>query len=92
MDEETWTTLDSFVSGFLVTRDFTPTLIPQSGSKKVAFSFPATPELYRALREYNDGATVCAVRFAASVKMLKSQIFSMRKSEEERHDDRLTRR
>lgn len=82
MSNEQYTTLDSFVSGFLVTRGFQPSLIPQNGNRKIAFSFPASPDLYKALNDYNNGALIEASRFALTVKALKSQIFSMRRSEE----------
>jgi hypothetical protein len=72
-----------------VTRGFQPVLIPQNGSRsKIALSFPATPELYKALNEYNSGALIEASRFALTVKSLKSQIFSMKMSEEKNHDNR----
>jgi hypothetical protein len=89
MNQERWTTLDSFVSAFLVTRGFQPVLVPQYGnSSKIAFSFPATPKLYQALNEYNSGALIEASRFALTVKSLKSQIFSMKMSEEKDNDSR----
>ena len=83
MNNEKWTTLDAFVSGFLVTQGFQPSLIPQNGNKKIAFAFPATPELYKALNEYNNGALIEASRFALTVKSLKSQIFSMKTNNEQ---------
>jgi hypothetical protein len=87
MSEERWTTLDSFVSGFLATQGFQPSLISQNGNKKIAFSFPATPELYKALNEYNNGALIEASRFALTVKSLKSQIFSMKTNNEQRREE-----
>lgn len=88
MNQEHWTTLDAFISGFLVTQGFTPTLIPQNGHRsKIAFSFPATPALYKALNEYNNGALIEASRFALTVKSLKSQIFSMKTNNEQRSEE-----
>ncbi len=88
MNQERWSTLDSYVTGFLVTRGFQPSLIPQNGHRsKIAFSFPATPELYKALHEYSNGAMVEAARFALTVKALKSQIFSMKTNNEPRGEE-----
>jgi len=88
MNQERWSTLDSYVAGFLVTRGFQPSLIPQNGHKsKIAFSFAATPELYKALHEYTSGATIEASRFALTVKALKSQIFSMKTNNEPRSEE-----
>ena len=87
MSSEQWTTLDSFVSGYLVSQGFTASLVPQNGNRKIAFSFPATPELYKALNEYNNGALIEASRFALTVKALKSQIFSMKTNNEQRSEE-----
>jgi hypothetical protein len=87
MNQEHWTTLDAFISGFLVTQGFTPSLISQNGNRKIAFSFPSSPELYKALNEYNNGALIEASRFALTVKALKSQIFSMKTNNEQRSED-----
>jgi hypothetical protein len=70
MAERHITTLDSTISGFTVTRGFAPSLIPQNCSKKIAFCFLTTPELYKALSDVNNGTLIEASRFALIVKAL----------------------
>ncbi len=76
-----FTTLDAYMAGFLVLRGFTPELIEQG--PKVVFSFIRTDALLDALSQYNAGATVEAVRFALTIKTLKSQIFSLRRNKDD---------
>ncbi len=87
MNQERWTTLDAFISAYLVTQGFNPSLISQNNNRKIAFSFPATPELYKALNAYNSGALIAASKFALTVKSLKSQIFSMKTNNEPRSEE-----
>ena len=81
-----FTTLDAYLAGFLVLSGFKPDLIEQG--PKVVFSFTKTDALLDALSQYNAGATVEAVRFALTIKTLKSQIFSMRRNKEYRYEQR----
>jgi ABC-type branched-subunit amino acid transport system substrate-binding protein len=76
--ERVFTTLDAYTAGYLFLNNFTPELI-QQGSK-VVFVFSASDDLYSQLSNYNNGATVEAVRFAGAIKNLKSQIFSLRRN------------
>lgn len=75
-----YTTLDAYQAGFLTLRSFIPKLIEQGD--KVVFAFDASDSLYQAITEYNAGAMVEASRFALAIKALKSQIYSLRRSNE----------
>lgn len=77
-----FTTLDAYLSGFLVLKGFTPSLIPQDNGNKIVFAFHATEDLYQEITNYNTGAKVEADRFALAIKNLKSQIFSLRRRKE----------
>lgn len=83
-----YTTLDSYQAGFLVIKGFRPSLRKSGASQKIVYEFQASEDLYDTLAEYHNGAIVEALQFALSVKTLKSQIFSMRRSEDEIHDNR----
>lgn len=78
-----YTTLDAYQAGFLTLRGFTPQLVDQSG--KIVFVFIQSDELLKELADYNAGAVVEAARFAFAIKMLKSQIHSMRREKETSH-------
>jgi Domain of unknown function (DUF5659) len=78
--EQLYTTLDSYVSGFLTLRGFLPKLVDQNG--KIIFVFNQSDELLRSLADYNTGAVVEAARFAFAIKTLKSQIHSIRRNKE----------
>lgn len=56
-------------------------MVNQKG--KVIFVFSVSETLQRDLDDYNSGATVEAFRLAAAIKILKSQIHSMRRDKEE---------
>lgn len=75
-----FSTLDSYLAGFLVLLSFIPELISQR-SGKVAFVFDASPALYEAIAAYQNGAQVDAFRFALAVKGLKTQIFSKKEND-----------
>jgi len=79
-EQKFYTTLDSYQSGFLLLNGYTPELIEQGN--KVVFCFDATEKLYQTLSDYNNGATVEAIRFTLAIKNLKSQIFSMKMNKE----------
>lgn len=81
--EKVFTTLDAYLSGFLTLKGFTPELVDQGD--KVVFVFSASDGLYQAISEYNSGATVEAVRLVLATKALKSQIHSLRRNNEKRH-------
>ncbi len=73
---EKFTTLDAYLSSFLVLKGIAPELIANNG--KIVFSFPLTNKLDDAIRNYNSGAMVQAAQFAMTVKNLKARIFSMK--------------
>ena len=75
-----FTTLDAYLSGYLVLKNFIPKLIEQG--EKVVFSFDASDELYKTINEYNSGALVEASSLALATKALKSQIHSLRRNKE----------
>jgi hypothetical protein len=79
-EKKDFTTLDSYLAGYLSLRGFAATLVSQGD--KVVFIFEATDDLYRTLEDYNTGATIEALRFALTVKTLKSQIYSIRRNHE----------
>jgi hypothetical protein len=76
-----WTTLDAYLTTYLERIKGLPlTLkIEQHGTTKVVFSFPSTPELHKAIDEYNRGATVEAALFARGIKDLKTQVIELKK-------------
>lgn len=76
--EKIHTTMDAYTAGWLTLKGFTPRLIEQG--YKIVFCFDATPELFQSINEYNSGASVEAIRFSLTIKTLKSQIHSLRKS------------
>ena len=78
-----YSTLDAYQAGFLTLRGHDPTLVSQG--KKIVFVFSGTDRLYGDLSDYHSGATVEALRLAIAVKSLKSQIFSMKRGNEESH-------
>lgn len=79
-EKDVFTTLDAYISGFLVMRGFIPKLVQQRS--KVVFSFQSSDKLFEAISDYNSGANVQAVSFALAVKTLKSRIFSLRRNKE----------
>jgi hypothetical protein len=78
-----FTTLDAYLAGYLSLKGFMPELIQQG--PKVVFSFKDTPDLNQAISAYNAGEEVEAFRFVMSVKTLKSRIFSLRKNKDTYH-------
>ncbi len=74
--KKVFTSLDSYLSGYLTLNGFIPKLINQG--EKVVFSFDASDELHKTIAEYNLGAKVEAVRFALIVEDLKSQVFLLK--------------
>ena len=78
--KKVFTTLDSYISGYLTLKGFIPKLIKQGD--KVVFAFSSSDALYQAITEYNNGAIVSASQLALAVKTLKSQIHSLRRNKE----------
>lgn len=83
--ENIFTTLGAYLSGFLVLKGFTPSLIPQDNGNKIVFAFHATGSLCKEISNYNTGAKVEADRFVLAIKNLKSQIFLLRRRKENEH-------
>lgn len=79
-NQKYYTTLDSYRAGYLKTKGFIPELIDQQG--KYVYLFVITPELLEALSEYDNGAEISAIRFTNAIKSLKTQIHSLRRSNE----------
>jgi hypothetical protein len=77
--EKVFTTLDVYISGFLVLKGFKPLLIPQENGKKIVFVFPYSEDLNKEITNYNNGEKVAANRFTLTIKTLKSHIFSLRR-------------
>lgn len=77
MPENKYTTLDSYLAGYLALRGFDPGLVEQGG--KVVFVFSLTADLRRSLDEFNSGALVKATAYVFEVKSLKSRIHEMRR-------------
>ena len=74
-----FSTLDSYLAGFLSLQGHQPSLIDQNG--KIAFAFPQTEDLRRSLAEFNSGVMVKANAYAFEIKSLKSRIHEMRREE-----------
>ena len=78
--ENGFSTLDSYLAGFLTLQGHQPTLVDQGG--KIAFIFPLTAALRRSLDDFNSGALVKASAYVFEVKSLKSRIFEVRRQNE----------
>lgn len=74
-------TMDAYVSAYLTMKGFNHGLV-NDGPNKYTFLFDASPDLYEEITNYNNGANVEASRFASTIKLLKGEIFSMRKDKE----------
>ncbi len=70
-------TLDVYIAAwiFLTTGTY-PTLKNHKG--KVSFHFPLTDEVIQSIGNYNSGKKIEALKFALTIKNLKSQIFSLK--------------
>lgn len=75
--EKSFSTLDSYLAGYLHLQGHQPTLVDQGG--KVVFVFPLTADLRRSLDEFNSGALVKASAYVFEVKSLKSRIHEVRR-------------
>lgn len=81
-EQRTYTTLDSYIAGFLLLRNHFPELLEQG--QKIVFSFPLSEQLLRDLQDYTSGAMVAASQMAFACKSLKSQIHSIRNTIKEK--------
>lgn len=82
-NQELFTTLDAYLSGYLVLKGFQPTLLSAKGAEKIVFAFHSTPELFESINDYNSGAMVGALHLAVTIKGLKSRIHSIRRYDNE---------
>jgi Domain of unknown function (DUF5659) len=76
--DNNFTTLDAYLSGFLVLKGFRPSLVKSVANSKIIFVFRSTPKLFESISQYGDGSKVEAVKFSTAIKALKSQIHSIR--------------
>jgi len=71
--EKNFESFDAFPFAYLVVvLGITPTLVRRSD--KLLYAVPASDTVLKALRDYNAGAVVDALRFSAAVKSLRSQL------------------
>lgn len=82
INQDFFTTLDAYLSGYLALKGFKPNLISQPGRDRIVFSFKSTPELLDTINEYNRGGEIEALHLAVTIKALKSQIHSTRRSKD----------
>ncbi len=81
-EKEKFTTLDVYLSSFLALRGHVPKHVKER--EKIVFCFEATDRLFQDISEYQAGASVDVSKFVATVKILKSRIFAMRRKEDGR--------
>jgi len=74
--KEMFTTLDVFLSGFLLLRGIQPLL--QSKEGRITFYFAVNDDLFRLIRDFNGNALVPVAQYATAVKALRGQMLSMR--------------
>jgi hypothetical protein len=86
INEQNFTTLDAYLSGYLAIKGFKPNLISQPGTDKLIFSFKSSPKLLDTINAYNEGGEIGALRFAVTIKALRSQIYSLRRREHDREE------
>jgi hypothetical protein len=77
LKKEIYSTLDAYQAGFLQIKGHIPELIEQGS--KFAFCFKASKDVYKDLNDYQNGASIEAVKFAMTIKQLKTQIHSLRR-------------
>jgi hypothetical protein len=78
-----FTTLDSYIAGYLTLQGFQPDLVDQGG--KVVFVFESSDGLNQAIAAYHTGAKVQASVLASAVKSLKGQIHAVRREKGKRY-------
>lgn len=75
--EKEFSTLDSYLAGYLCLQGHQPALVDQGG--KIAFVFDSTERLSRSISSYYGGASVKAAAYTACIKNLRGQIHGLRK-------------
>jgi len=83
-EERGFTTLDAYLSGYLVLRGLRPRLV--TSGRKIVFVFEESSELESAISDYHSGDQVEAYRLAFATKSLKGRIHSMRREKGESLD------
>lgn len=71
-----FSTLDLYLSSFLVLRGLIPKLEINNG--KVVFTFPVSDSLYKFMGEYNANINVPITDLITHIKMLRGQMLTMR--------------
>ncbi|OGH05912.1 MAG: hypothetical protein A2W22_06940 [Candidatus Levybacteria bacterium RBG_16_35_11] len=71
-------TLDLYIASYLSFCGNHPTFKIQNS--RVAFSFPATDDLYKLIRNYNANINIPICDFVTTIKMLRGQMINLRNS------------
>ena len=68
--------LDIHLASFLSLHGINPEFAKQG--TRVVFEFPASPEVYRLTKDYNQNPEVLVLDFVHHLRMLRSQMLSVR--------------
>lgn len=77
-EKQEYRTLDIYVASWLVLNGFTPSL--ENDSSRVVFCFSPSKKFFDALAKFSNGAMVDVQKFAFTVKTLKAQMFSRKRT------------
>lgn len=73
---EKFSTLDLYLSAFLILRGFEPELKNHAG--KVSFDFTISDDLFKAMQDYNSDELIPVAGYVTSIRRLRSQMLSAR--------------
>jgi hypothetical protein len=69
-------TADLWLSAFLITCNFSPTLLSRNG--RILFSFTPTPDLDSFILDYQNNCSVNVLDYAAAAKTLRGQMLDLK--------------
>jgi hypothetical protein len=77
-----FSTLDSYIAGYLFDLGHKYQLVNENGSGKYSFRFPASDALLQALHEYQSGAAIVnALQFSKTIKAVRGEILRKRENQ-----------
>jgi hypothetical protein len=76
MKKEKVPIMDIYLAGYLTMQGIPPELTLQG--TRVCFEFPATKEVYKHAKDYNDNPDVPILNFVATVRRLRAQMLAGR--------------
>lgn len=75
-EEQTFQTLDIYLATFISLLGIHPNL--EINNNRVVFVFPATADLYKAIKSYNSNVGVGVADFVTGLKCLRGQMLTLR--------------